>query len=209
MIAVPKEKDVQLRSKVAREAAALLYFGLEKEYKQAKVKAAQTVGTRILPSNLEIALELEEIAEQTEGSGRVRRLVEMRLTALQIMSALRVFCPVLIGSVWRGTIRRGSDIDIEVYSDAPNEVLAKLSGTPFKTIRTERMTVNEQGKTHTSLHVHGESDAKYSVEIVVRTCEELGKKRTCDTFGDEIKGLTVDELEKLLATDVSRQFLPT
>ena len=41
-----------LKSKVAREAATLLYFGAEKEYKQAKTRAAQTLGTHFLPSNL-------------------------------------------------------------------------------------------------------------------------------------------------------------
>ncbi len=209
MIALPNEKGAQLRAKVAREAATLLYFGLEKEYKQAKVKAAQTVGTRILPSNLEVALELDSIAEQTEGSGRVRRLVEMRTDALQIMTALKVFYPILIGSVWRGTIRKTSDIDIEVYSDMPTEVLTKLNDAQFKIARTQHMTVYEQGKTQTSLHIYGESARKYPVEVVVRNCEERGKKRMCDTFGDEIKGLTVEELEKLLATDASCQFLPT
>jgi hypothetical protein len=47
---------------VARVAATLLYFGAGKVYKQAKDKAAQTLGTHILPSNLDFALELDRIA---------------------------------------------------------------------------------------------------------------------------------------------------
>jgi len=39
----------------------------KKEYKQAKMKAAKNCGVRIMPTNLEVALELDEIAEETEG----------------------------------------------------------------------------------------------------------------------------------------------
>lgn len=204
---MPQRKTDKVRSRVAQEAAALLYFGLEKEYKQAKLKAAQTLCTRILPSNLEVALELDRIAEQTEGPERTNRLVQMRTDALQLMLQLWRFCPVLIGSVWRGTIRKGSDIDIEVYTDSPQEVVTQL-GTALKFVRTQQVTVNEQGKTQTSLHIYGESANHYPAEIVVRSLEEANKKRTCDTFRDQIVGLTVADLEKVLKTDAAARFLP-
>ena len=115
--------DFDLKQRVAREAATLLYFGAEKEYKQAKEKAAQTFGVHFLPSNLEVALELDKIAEENEGAKRRERLIQMRKEALEIMHLLGGFCPVLIGSVWRGTIKQGSDIDIAVYTDDPEEIL--------------------------------------------------------------------------------------
>ena len=59
--------NADLKYRVVREAATLLYFGAEKEYKQAKEKAAETLGTHFLPSNLEVALELNKIAEENEG----------------------------------------------------------------------------------------------------------------------------------------------
>ncbi len=206
---MPKRNVEELRGKVAREAATLLYFGLEKEYRQAKLKAAQSLSTRTLPSNLEIALELDHIAEQTEGPARMQRLIQMRTDALQIMQALRCFNPVLIGSVWRGTIRKGSDIDIEVFSDSPSEVTNVLGDSLLKVARTQQVTVNEQGKTQTSLHIYGASAGGFAVELVVRSSEEAGKKRTCDTFRDLIDGLTVAELEKVLRADAAARFLPT
>ena len=115
-----------LSERVAREAATLLYFGAEKEYKQAKDKAAQTFGVHFLPSNLEVALELDKIAEENEGPKRKERLIQMRKEALTVMQLLSGFCPVLIGSVWRGTIKRGSDIDIAVYGDDPEEIVNSL-----------------------------------------------------------------------------------
>ena len=66
--------DYDLKHRVTREAATLLYFGAEKEYKQAKQKAAQTFGVHFLPSNLEVALELDKIAEENEGRKTKRTL---------------------------------------------------------------------------------------------------------------------------------------
>ncbi len=194
---------------MAREAATLLYFGLEKEYKQAKLKAAENLGVHVLPTNLEVALELDNIAEENEGSARTERLVQMRREALEIMTLLKAYCPVLIGSVWRGTIRRGSDIDIAAYHDEPEEVSTLLREAGLKISRTERVTVNKQGKTEASFHIHAESSGKHSVEIVVRNLEEAGRKRTCEVFGDELKGLKTRELEKLLRENPTKRFLPS
>ena len=48
--------DFSSRKKVTIEAATLLYDGVEKEYKQAKLKAAKTFGLHYMPTNLEVAL---------------------------------------------------------------------------------------------------------------------------------------------------------
>ena len=203
-----KENSSELRHKVAREAATLLYFGQEKEYKQAKVKAAQNLCVHVLPSNLEIALELDQVAQETEGTQRAERLIQMRTDALKIMKMLTAFCPVLIGSVWRGNIRRGSDIDIEVFHDEPDEIVPLLKSANHKITKSERITVNEHGKTETSTHIHAETENNHTVEIVIRPSEFKGRKRTCDTFGDEIKGIKPQELEKLLKENPTQQFLP-
>jgi hypothetical protein len=47
------------------------------------------------------------------------------------------------------------------------------------------------------------------VEISVRNSEEEGRKRQCETFGDEIKGLKIRELEKLLKSNPTRRFIPS
>ena len=46
--------SLRLRKRVAREAASLLYFGVEKEYKQAKLKAAKIVQFKLLPYAFEL-----------------------------------------------------------------------------------------------------------------------------------------------------------
>jgi len=200
--------DSDLRCKVAREAATLLYFGAEKEYKQAKLKAAKTLGTHFLPANLEVAVELDKIAEAHEGSARQERLILMRKEALKIMKTLRASSPVLIGSVWRGTIRQGSDIDIAVYSDVPDEILDFLKKSGAKISKTEWTTVTKKGKTEASFHIYVETANKQKVEIVVRSSEEASCKRKCEIFGDELKGLNIQELERLLKENPAEKFIP-
>jgi len=198
-----------LKCKVAREAATLLYFGAEKEYKQAKVRAAETLGSHFLPSNLEVALELDRIAEEKEGSKRKERLIEMRKEALKIMLLLDVYCPVLIGSVWRGTIRQGSDIDIAVYADDPDEIVKVLKSNAVRILKAAWTTVNKHGATFESLHIYGETSTKHALEIVARNREEAGKKRKCEIFGDEMKGLNIKELKRVLVDNPTQQFIPS
>jgi len=197
-----------LRGKIAKEAATLLYFGAEKEYRQAKLKAAKTLGTHFLPSNLEVALELDKIAEVHEGPARKERLAQMRKEALKIMRTLNEYNPILIGSVWRGTIRQGSDIDITVYHDAPDEILNFIKKSGIKIVRTEWRTITKKGKTETSFHVHIEISNKQIAEIVVRSLDEAGYKRKCEVFGDELKGLNLQELEHVLKENPVQKFIP-
>ena len=203
-----KINSLDLKGKIAREAATLLYYGAEKEYKQAKLKAARTFGVHFLPPNLQVALELDKIAEENEGSARKVRLIRMREEALKTMKLLEAYGPLLIGSVWRGTIRHGSDIDIALYHDLPDEIVNLLKANGFKISKTEWTTVTKRGITEASFHVELLTLGAEKIEIVVRSREEANRKRKCEIFGDEIKGLNVQELEKLLKENPAQQFVP-
>ena len=200
--------DSDLRCKIAKEAAALLYFGAEKEYKQAKLKAAKTLGAHFLPTNLEVAVELDKIVEALEGLTRKERLIQMRKEAVKIMKPLKEYNPLLIGSVWRGTIRQGSDIDIAVCNDMPEEILNLLKKSGVKISKTEWTTVTKRGKTEASFHMYFETSGKQTVELVVRSAEETNCRRKCEIFGDELKGLSVHELERVLKENPGQKFVP-
>jgi predicted nucleotidyltransferase len=204
-----KSKSQDLRHKLAQEAATLLYLGSEKEYKQAKLKAARTLGAHFFPTNLEVAIELDRIADENEGPERKQLLIQMRQEAYIIMNTLKAYNPVLIGSVWRGTVRKGSDIDISLCHDTPEEVMKQLAANNLRILKTEWASVTKQGKTESTFHIYVATTTKNQVEIVVRNPEEAGRKRKCEVFGDEITGLTLRELEKLLAENPTAQFIPT
>jgi predicted nucleotidyltransferase len=199
---------LSLRKKVAREAAHLLYFGVEKEYKQAKLKAAKTFGVHFLPTNLEVVIEFDRIAEEKEGATRKERLIEMRKQALELMRILKPYNPVLIGSVWRGTIHRESDIDITVYSDKPNDVLEAIKQNNLRVMRTEWATVTKEGLKKTSFHIYLELQTKEKAEIIVRSLEEANHKEKCEIYGDTITGLQIQKLEKILQENPTQRFVP-
>ncbi len=121
-------------------------------------------------------MELDKVAEENEGAKRKERLIQMRREALEVLRLLGGFCPVLIGSVWRGTIKQGSDIDIAVYTDEPEEIVNVLKAGGVKVLKTAWTTVNKHGATLESFHIYAETAAKHGLEIVARSREEAGKK---------------------------------
>lgn len=70
-----------------------------------------------LPGNGEIREQVLALVALSEGEHRVRRLFAMRVVALEVMRALAAWHPRLIGSVWSGHARRGSDIDVHVFGE--------------------------------------------------------------------------------------------
>jgi predicted nucleotidyltransferase len=172
------------------------------------LKAAKTFGVHFLSTNLEVALELDRIAEENEGPDRKERLIQMRTEALRAMKIFEAYSPLLVGSVWRGVIRQGSDIDIALHHDSPGEIVNLLKANGFEVSKTEWITMTKRGKTEISFHIHTETLEKQRVEIVVRSSEEAGRKRKCGIFGDEIKGLNIQELEKLLKENPAQRFIP-
>ncbi len=198
-----------LRKKVAAEAAALLYSGVEKEYKQAKLKAASTYRSHFLPTNAEVAMELDRVVEENEGQAREERLIQMRKEALRLMKLLRDCNPLLVGSVWRGTAHKKSDIDLVMYHDDAGDVIKALRQNNLRIVQAEWMSVTKHGQKKTSFHIYVELSAGYTVEIVVRAFQERMNKEKCEIYGDEIKGLGVRELEKLLRENPTQRFIPS
>jgi predicted nucleotidyltransferase len=193
---------------VAREAASLLYTLQEKEYKQAKQRAAQTLGTRVLPSNRDIANELDLLADELEGSSRQERIVQMRREAYEIMKTLKGFHPILIGSVWRGTANRHSDIDIVTFSAQPVEVQAKLEQEGFMVTKTEWQSAPKLDKGDRSFHIYVDLPSGSQVEVVVRSLEHINQKVKCEIYGDIVTGLNLKELTRVLSENPLRKFTP-
>jgi len=203
-----KETHLKPRKKVAKEAAFLLYTLQEKEYKQAKKRAAQTLGVHVLPSNLEVAEELDKIAEEKEGLSRQERLLQMRREALRIMETLKTFHPKLVGSVWRGTIHKNSDIDITTFSHNPQAVYTKLQKGNFKIAKTEWRSVTKQGEKETSFHIHILLSLNNEAEVVVRNPEKMNIQEKCEIYGNTVTGLNRLQLKKVLKEKPLQKFVP-
>lgn len=196
------------RRRVAREAALLLYNGLITEYKQAKEMAAETLGTRTLPSNLEVAVELDRMVDEIEGLTRKELIVKLRRLALQVMLQLREFHPKVVGSVWRGTACKGSDIDILTFTTDTKAVVDTLLKNGFKVVKTEWHKKVENNNVKNYFHIYLNLLADHEVEVIVRNPEDLHIREKCDIYGDIITGLTISQLEEVLEQDPQRKFVP-
>jgi predicted nucleotidyltransferase len=195
------------RTRIAREAANLLYSGVEKEYKQAKLSAARALGSRFLPSNSEVAIELDRIAGGQEGPARQKRLIRMRQEALALMCLLETYSPILVGSVWRGTINHNSDIDIVVYHDQFDDVLNTLKKNRIRITDAEQVVVTKKGRRKGSFHIYVESPTKEKIEIKVASSEEVETKVRCEIYGDQVVGLRIGGLKRLLRQDPMQRFV--
>lgn len=193
---------------MAREAAVLLYESQEQEYSQAKKKAAQTLGVRILPSNREVAEELDSVAEEREGPVRRQLLITMREEALQIMEALSQYAPKLVGSVWRGTAHKASDIDIVAFSSNAQLPLEALKNSGFHVVSSERSAVTKHGAKQESFHIYLAIPSGNEAEVTVRSPEQINQPNECEIYGDAVTGLTYSELHQILNKNPLQKFLP-
>src|SRR5437588_5179433 len=161
--------DLKLRQAIAIEAARLMYERIETEYFTAKRKAARRlcrggVKPSDLPSNREIRDQIQAVARMQEGDQRKRHLREMRLAALHLMRLLRPFRPRLIGSVMTGHIRKGSDIDLHVFSDSVGLITDALEQAGYS-FDVERKQVVKHGTSRVFTHIHVHD--RFSYELTV------------------------------------------
>lgn len=203
-----ERNSVFLKQRVAREAAVLLYTSQENEYKQAKLRAAQILRVKVLPSNAQVANELDVIADEMEGSARKEKLLQMRREALEIMKTLEAFHPKLIGSVWRGTARKDSDIDIITFSSDSEAVLTQLRHKNFKVAKTEWQSAPKLNHREKSFHIYLLLSSGNQAEVVVRSLERRNEKEKCEIYGDTLTGLNSSQLERVLGEDPFKKFVP-
>lgn len=180
-----------LRHRVAVEAARLLYHREYREYFQAKRVAAKRQGTVHLPSNREIHEQLLHIARRLEGEDHATRLLSMREAALQVMEQLREFHPKIIGSVWTGHIRQGSDIDINVFCAEIEPVVAALQAWA-----PEEVVV--RAKDREFIHIHLADVHGYACEVTLYDEAERFDKPRCSITGGPMRRGTLEELRQLL-----------
>lgn len=190
----------KLRRAIAHEAARLMYERIESEYYQAKQKAARRlckgwVKPADLPTNAEIRDVVQSFARLHEGSKRLDTLQQMRLTSLRVMRMLGNYHPRVIGSVYTGFIREGSDIDIHVFSESVDAVVSIFDseGIPYE---VERKQVRKDGESQTFTHVHVRE--AFDVELTVYRTSLRSHGFRSSITGKRIEGATLPQWEQYL-----------
>jgi hypothetical protein len=129
--------SVELRERLAQEAARLVNEHGIQDYGLAKRKAAQRLGVRsagALPSNSEIEARVTEWQRIFEPESHRIQLEDLRRLAVDVMALLSPFEPRLTGSVLTGAITVNSRIELHLFTDAPEEVVMALEeqGIPYR-----------------------------------------------------------------------------
>lgn len=118
-----------LREQLAQEAARLIVDHGIHDYGQAKRKAAQRFRVRqagALPSNAEVESSVIERQRIFAPDSHEDRLAAMRRLAADIMEFLADFQPRLVGPVLTGTVTDNAALELHVFTESPEAVLAAL-----------------------------------------------------------------------------------
>lgn len=194
----------KLRRQIAWEAARLMYSREVSEYFTAKQKAARRlykgwVKPADLPSNAEIREQVQLLTRLSEGAGgAAARLCEMRLRAAWWLRKLTPFHPKLIGSVLKGSVREGSDIDIHVFAANVHSITILLDdlGVGYE-LQRKRIQKDGEQRIFTHLHVRD----TFPVELTVYAPAMLGFRFRCSITGKPIARAGLNELERLIAME--------
>jgi len=192
--------DAKLRHAIAFEAARLMYERTESEYFTAKQKAAKrlcrgTVKPTDLPSNAEIRELVQMFARLHEGDKRTENLRDMRLHALRVMRMLCRFRPRLIGSVMTGHTRKGSDIDLHLFSDHVEPITSLLEAEGLQ-YDVERKHLEKHGESRTFIHVHVYDS--FNFELTVYAENQAHYIFKSSITGKAIERASIAELEILI-----------
>jgi predicted nucleotidyltransferase len=198
--APPLMSNGKLRQQIAWEAARLMYERVESEYYRAKLKAARRMGggwvkPKDLPSNREIRDEIQVFARLYEGERRLQNLQDMRVAALHMMHLLGSFRPRLIGSTLTGHVRRGSDVDLHVFSDSVEAVAAALEREGLS-YTIERKQVRKCGEDRVYTHIHVVDRFTFELTVYAERLAHYAFKSS--VTGKPIERASIAELEQLI-----------
>jgi len=195
--------DERIRRQIAFLAAQMMYHRTESEYFTAKRKAARQLGVEYrhrpgdLPSNKEIRDQIQAMARMHEGPTRLEHLRDMRLDALRLMRLLARFRPRLIGSVRTGHVRKGSDIDIHIFSDSLALVTDTLDEHALEyDVEHKRIIKYGEERSFTHIHVHVHDGNNF--ELTLYPEDKVHYVFKSSITGKAIERASIAELEALL-----------
>lgn len=194
----------KLRRRIAWEAARLMYSREVSEYYVAKQKAAKRlykgwIKPADLPTNSEIREQVQTLARLHEGAEtHSQHLLQMRVRAAWWMKRLAQFHPKIIGSVLKGSIRQGSDIDLHVFAANPHSITLELDdlGAAYQ---LERKRVMKDGEQRVFTHIHVRDE--FPLELTVYHPSLLGFRFRSSITNKAIERASLSELERLIALE--------
>lgn len=183
-------RNQHLRQRVAQLAARLMMEHGIKDHALAKRKAARQLGVtaaNLLPGNDEIDAELRMYANLFEPEGFAQDIEDRRRQALDVMTILRQFRPVLVGGLVQGVVGRHADIELEVYADSSKEFEQFLLNAEIEFKSEER----REGSFFTLF--------SYPADVQVRVLPVQSVQSASRAASDSRRRLTEEQLRRLLS----------
>ena len=129
----------ELRTLIAEEAARLIYEEGYRDYRIAKLRAAEQfgVGAQIAsqPTNDEIETAIHQRIRLFDAESQPRLLRQHREVALEAMDFLRNYHPYLTGAALEGTTSEHSAVTLHLAAESAEDVIFYLEDQriPFQT----------------------------------------------------------------------------
>ncbi|MBJ6609323.1 MAG: hypothetical protein JG718_03110 [Candidatus Thiothrix moscowensis] len=129
----------ELRHLVAEEAARLIYEEGMRDYRLAKLRAAEQLGASLQaasqPSNEEVEAAIHNRIQLFDAATQPALLRQHRLVALEAMDFLSQYNPYLTGAALEGTSSPHSAVTLFLSADSAEEVMFYLEDQhiPFQT----------------------------------------------------------------------------
>ena len=142
-------EDDRARQLLAQEAARIIVDQGLRDYRIAKIKAAERLGMNsrgALPGNSEIEQAIAEHLLLFGGESHSGFLYGLRTTALSVMRLLEDFTPRLVGPVLAGTADDNSAINLHVFADSSEVVALFLDERGYACRLYERRLKSRRGR---------------------------------------------------------------
>ena len=155
--------DDRARQLLAQEAARIIVVQGIRDYRVAKIKAAERLGMTSrgsLPRNSEIEQAVNEHLLLFRGDSHADHLRIMRNAALAAMQLLQEFTPRLVGSVLNGTADENSAVNLHVFADSPEAIATYLADQNISCRPYELRLKPRRGR-----HIGRESFAGFEFEL--------------------------------------------
>ena len=137
------------RQLLAQEAARIIVDQGIRDYRVAKIKAAERLGISTrgsLPGNAEIEAAISNHLALFGRESHADYLQSMRTVALAAMELLSAFTPRLVGPVLAGTADENSAVNLHVFADSPEQVAMRLDDLGYRYRNYERRLKSSRGR---------------------------------------------------------------
>lgn len=193
--------EERIRQRIALEAARIMAEECLSDFHAAKRKAVHRLmlpQAKNLPANSEVEEALQQYLQLFHANRVTTDLRQLRRVAFEAMQFLEAYDPRLVGPVLSGAVTLGSEIQIHLSADTPEEIALVLQehGIPFE--HSKRRT-RFGGDRYENLPAYRFSADGATIELCVFDPRGIRETPISPVDGRPMRRAGLREIETLLA----------